>query len=932
MKKPMNFPNISNTRTPEITWEKLFPRCIRPSLHRGIDDKESIKPEDLFSDGTVKITKYIVFKLLPRIYRTMPNGSDITAIGDSTFSKYWTYSAAATSSTRYGATIDELICKGTTGKYAYESFDFNKELIVNIENLLSWLHEDELSEYKDYIEKLITVLPKISSLKRLNIDKVFAKEDMKVFSKRLSCLVAIAATWPVWTEQNTLSSELALLLFPSTDDDPITDEWLDNYIETKKDEAEKKLTNALNQLDDHKYIEACDIFKEIIESMYVDDIVRGEAYYNLSVYCTKKIYQYKGPLSPSTFLEKAADFGHTEASKLLEKSHRMNYRRKSNASLLYEPMRSTAKAAYIITNTTPENACMRAFLKTMPESMESESNQREYLVYAKSTEDLLSVLTPDNELKYLFIDDSFSNNFNDFIHVLDKIKFWYSDTSKPAVNWSKITFYLRLNEEKYSALIDTALKRIGNICVRIHIIDDGKWPAQYLLSRKPLFMGLQDFNSVDLHKMKKKININYVVITSQNDDLTNWLIREAYWLGCFYYSNITFSISVISPEAQQIEARLRFDCPDIFSPDIPDSNKVSKVVVNPCTLIDNLSSSNLFSELVKLNRQGDNTLSYYVVHAGDDVASMNLSIKIREWTIRNQLEEGKRPDRVSLPTIAFYCTNSDIGYLSNKLIVQTMDHGNNWYNNYNIIPFGMISDRYAWDEIDGGYFEKMAQCTHLQYSGIEISATEEEIKDGLTSYFNRSYNRDSSMAVALSLPYRLFQTPAIRTSKHIMPPNGWDIMNANFFDDPDEFTDILSEMADHFKKSIKNDDILKQNLLYYEHSRWLRWAISRGWVKANVNDVITYMKAGNPKQQLFIAKMHGCICSVEDLKYLSQEMCRNANEKNWERFAEKRESIHKYLPKNFVTTDTSNIEKTPEILQTKWLEVFRDKPSNEPEH
>lgn len=50
------------------------------------------------------------------------------------------------------------------------------------------------------------------------------------------------------------------------------------------------------------------------------------------------------------------------------------------------------------------------------------------------------------------------------------------------------------------------------------------------------------------------------------------------------------------------------------------------------------------------------------------------------------------------------------------------------------------------------------------------------------------------------------------------------------------------------------------------------------------------------------------------------------------RFAEKRESIHKYLPKNFVTTDTSNIEKTPEILQTKWLEVFRDKPSNEPEH
>ena len=293
MKKSMNFPDISDMRTPEITWEKLFPRCIRPSLHKGILDKESIKPEDLFPDSKVKLPKYIVFKLLPHVYRTMPDESDITAIGDPTFSKYWTYSAAATSSTRYGSTIDELICKGTTGKYAYESFDFNKKLILNTENLLSWLQEDELSEYKDYIEKLITVLPKISSLKRLNIDKVFAKDDMKVFSKRLSCLVAIAATWPVWTEQNTLNSELALLLFPSTGDVPITDEWLDNYIEIKKDEAEKKLANALKQLDDHKYVAACDIFKEIIESMYVDDIVRGEAYYNLFMYCSKRIYQYK---------------------------------------------------------------------------------------------------------------------------------------------------------------------------------------------------------------------------------------------------------------------------------------------------------------------------------------------------------------------------------------------------------------------------------------------------------------------------------------------------------------------------------------------------------------------------------------------------------------------------------------------------------------
>ena len=49
------------------------------------------------------------------------------------------------------------------------------------------------------------------------------------------------------------------------------------------------------------------------------------------------------------------------------------------------------------------------------------------------------------------------------------------------LKWYKIAIYIRVKEDEYSALIDTALKRLGDYTVRVYIIDDNKWAAQYLL-------------------------------------------------------------------------------------------------------------------------------------------------------------------------------------------------------------------------------------------------------------------------------------------------------------------------------------------------------------------------------------------------------------------------------------------------------------------
>lgn len=942
MNTKLDIPYIPDDLAPEITWSTLFFQKLQTRLKNGFKSSNPDEFEKHFSNSTnIEFTKYLIKKILPSTYRTMPDGSDITDVKKGTFSKYWTYSPATTSTSRYRTTIDRIIRKARTGNYLFETFEFNKSLYENIETILSWLSDEDLIIYESYINKLINNLDKITSFKKRNLKKLFEKSNMTSFSMRFSCLVAIAATWPVWSLNDPICEDLSFLILPSVHQKGETSQndtdWLQTHIKRKKEASAKKFAEALILYDQKNYQGCCDLCKEIIGLVYVDDIVRGEAYYRLAICCAKHKYEYKGIFDPSTFLQKASDYGCTEASILLEQYAKLTQKDNdcSSKHLLFNPIPSTSGSAYIVTNTNPENICMRTFLKTVPDSMISENTEDDHIIYATSTCSLLKVLTPEKDLRYLLIDDSQEKNFKDFISILDNIKFWKAAIMSDDIDWSKITFYLRVSEERYSALIDTALKRINGLCVRIHIIDDNKWPVQHLLSRHPLFNSLQSFNNYTLHEMsRKKITINYIVISAQNDDLTNWLIREAFWLGCFYYANVTVSITVLSPKADLIDLRLRYDCPGIFDPKFPDDDNTSKIQMNNPELVDSLTSPALFDKIEMLN-ESNNSFNYYVINAGDDISNMNLAVKIREWTIRKQIEKGNNPDRMSLPFISFYCKDPDIGHLSKQLIVQTIEHGNNWYNNYNLVPFGMLSDRYTWDAIDGGYYERLAQCTHLQYSGVYTSADKETIEKKLVDYFNRCYNRDSSMAVALSIPYRLFQTTVDSKTHHIIPACGWNNMDTNVYNDLMKSSKILSEMASLFKKAISDNIDNKKHLLFYEHSRWLRYAISRGWISADPEQVVNYMKAGNPKQQLYIARMHGCICSIEGLNLLAEQMSRNANKKNWKRFAAAKEPIivkltgskerayasnYTYTPKDFVATDKSNIEATADILQTKWFE------------
>lgn len=202
--------------------------------------------------------------------------------------------------------------------------------------------------------------------------------------------------------------------------------------------------------------------------------------------------------------------------------------------------------------------------------------------------------------------------------------------------------------------------------------------------------------------------------------------------------------------------------------------------------------------------------------------------------------------------------------------------------------------------------EKVAQSTHLQYSHANATDSCTQKLEKLKDYFLRSYNHDSSMAVALSMPYRLFQTETNDTS-HIISSDSEIV--------PYLIPNDIKEIANLFSSCRLNN---QQNLLNFEHSRWLRWALSRGWEPASPDQVLNYMKDGNLKHQLYIAKLHGCICGLNELENFSNALYNEAEYSRMDTNQKKRyENIGENgatTPFDFKSTDISNIDATADII------------------
>lgn len=901
----MNLIDIKNEG--RITWGALFPTqfCNRLkkehrellSKYLGVESGEGSE-----RDTGEEMQKVIVRMLLKKEYRIREDGKDITDKGKSQFSKYY---QLAQGDTDYDIVTTHLLEEFQYGHYHFSSSPFLSELKRRLTDLFALLPSEFVNEYQAEVTSFIDL-----AFGKRNLLKNY-KSDVKTasFPDQMTCLVTIAATWRAWETDSRQAFDLARCLFPLSGT-PDHAEDNSNYFLEQIELAEKLFSEARALFDRGEYEKAAKDFQELTSHASADDYIRSDAFYFLAL-C---ILDHKNDLNnpkqyPSArkLLKKAIQYGNREAVK----RYKQEYKEDLEVIPLICALPETHGESRIILNT--RNRYSDAFAASLPTEM---TGKKECITFASTREqwesEIDSIQEIDQDCRFLLFDDDFEKNFQDLLSILNHIsKLEQNPNSfsryKSPFFWYRIAIYIRADEQKYAPLIDTALKRSGDFTIRVSILDDHKWPAEHLFYQHPLFTPFQNYSAKRLQNDVNRFSLT--IISDGNPDLSCWLVKESFWLGCFLYPNLTLSVHIIGPHADAIEKQLRLECPGIFGT-LPDAASVSKFEFDTIS-VDSIRSVDVI-HAVQMCANPINAMNYYIVNVGNSVDNLDFARMLREYTLRKLVrDDTKKFHNRFLPMIAFYCEDRNIAHLSEHIVIQTVESGDQWFNNYHLIPFGMIQNRYSWQCLDGGYLEKVAQSAHLQYCGVPTDAPSKEKLQNLKDYFSRSYNRGSSMAVALCMPYRLFQTQAgkyghiISTDSNLSPDHK-----------PDDVDDMAQIFAEHLPWN-------RQPLLLLEHSRWLRWALSRGWEAASAGQVLSYMKAGNPKHQLHIAKLHGCICDLDELKPFAETLC----DKMPESCHQSKEQIRRYAvpglngtvsPKDFSAIDRLNIENTAKIMKTEW--------------
>lgn len=883
---------------PRICWSTLFPKSLRDKTYADLTTSEWFR---LFIPDEFQI------KDGKRLF--------VTDRSETSFSNFWGGKNEGNASCKL--LKKNIVQEGKKLSNKYESLI--EHITHRCSDFLKKLPPENCISYQADVDYLFSMLQNNSSLllgkKELVIPAVTSNntpisDSIDITTQKLMYLVLIASTWTIWAkpENKREAKELSTILFPEKNEQETKDLRLD-LINQSNEVATQKLQYAIDAFENSRIKECGDLCREIITYGLADDIILGDAYYYL-VRCRDEFnYHYDGYYNKKEFLSRALSYGSPLARKKWS-TYRLD-------SLRYLPKQEEELPPFRFLSNVPLNNCR---IDTLLRSFSSVDSSNKTVTYIPKSEDFATYIKPELNTHILLFDEDQDKNYIDFLSILDLIKNWNTRNESNKVFtktvWEHYRIYIRLDETKYTALVDTAIKHMDGTTIPVSIIDDNKLAAQYLLSRFPLFYPIRSLSKESLTSNDVIINLN--IISESDNELTNWIIREAYWLGTFFYTGVTLSINIISPKKDAILSRLEYTCPRIFLP-IPDSDKVSKVSWGDQDSLEQLESGRLFDNLNAI-RKTRNGYSYYIINCDSDISSLNLAIKIREWEIQNTVRSKTAIKSSNFPVITYHCENLDICHMAESLVVHQEEYGDNWYNNYSIIPFN-ASHHYQFSELDGGHFEKMSQSVHLQYCGCDTNAPKEKKEQFLEDYFTRCYNRDSSMAVALSIPYRLFQM-STSTNDHILPI-GWVLKNTEAYSN----NTSLKAMANQATKITETN---KQEMLYYERARWMRYMISRGWQPASADETIKFMKAGNPRRQLYIGLLHGCICSQTDLKELQEKLYAQyeytANPD--ERFAgnsprrdtkTKTDVFDKYLQ-----YDIRSIQQTSDIIGAAW---FPDKES-----
>jgi len=546
--------------------------------------------------------------------------------------------------------------------------------------------------------------------------------------------------------------------------------------------------------------------------------------------------------------------------------------------------------------------------------------------------DSLAFKLSETPIRFILINNDYSQNLEDALLILDDVKtYQHSDKWSPSI-CENIEIIIRCPEDYATSMLDTACSFLDKECppVKIYLIDEKKRSADYLFAQHPLFYPLTfSFNKDRLESAESTL-----IIVSDNKDIqyTSWLIRDAFWMLPHSSPKMHSKIIVLSPYASAIATELVAECPglsafasivnqqsgekeDLKTPTKIDINDISFPKMEFHPIATNVRAfQTTIRDIIK-----EDIFPYFVIDSNSDLMAVTLGKKIRETLIRGAVTAHQLGNYSSDCTvIAIRTQNPDFAGLTQDLIVpKETEHDALFFSDYKLITFGSIKDIFSWDQLTGGTIEFISQCMHLQYcsQADDYDFKKEPSQEDIWSYYHRLYNRSSSFAAAMSLPYRLFEAG--------ISPLRWVISN-----DYDIYWEESSRqiLANDFSKLLADETIKNEminRLARYEHTRWCCYMLSMGWIPADKNQTAHYINNGVDRHTLQIAKMHPCICSWTDLKLLYNELhflYNGATDVYGKpKIDERYIAFQDEDAEKFQKIDLNNIKQTADILKAKPL-------------
>lgn len=433
-----------------------------------------------------------------------------------------------------------------------------------------------------------------------------------------------------------------------------------------------------------------------------------------------------------------------------------------------------------------------------------------------------------------------------------------------------VRIYVRAEHDSSALMLDAAFSGLRGITFSLRLCDPAWDSADQLFSAAPLFLPCLRNPSAEA--------VNIVVLGTSRTAMA--AIQRAIALPL--PENHPVSIHVFGDDADEMEQRFWMCCPGMEDTAlcrcIPQFHRCDLENGQIFRLLRELKRSRQMQKETPGGKTAELLLggNYFIVAVGDDQQNIDLAARLRAELLKMDSSFS------NLPFIAVQVQDPTTAWLAGNMAENNRVHS--WHSRYDLFCYGS-EEQYTYKNLKEDVLEKRAMALHLHYSGEN-----QPQNTAITTYFSRQYSRDSSRALALYAPYRLFAA-------------GIALPDWRLYGIPDE----AAKLAEPYRRYLLEDAHL-EDAARLEHTRWNCFMLSTGWEPATVSQVETYVQRGNPSHQLYLCKLHPFLCTWEELA-------------SGERLRRVAEAVHSRLPEKTVQdprlADAETVRYTPLLLSIR---------------